>query len=127
MLTISLILLPIIAGLLTLTTKGENAKTIASIFAFAEMILGGYVYYSFVPNANLQFAASYDWIHSAGINFSVGIDGISLILVCLTTLMIPFIILSTFNNSYKNASTFYALILFMQAALIGVFTARDIF
>jgi NADH-quinone oxidoreductase subunit M len=127
MLTISLILLPIIAGLLTLTTKGENAKTIASIFAFAEMILGAYVYYSFMPNATTQFATSYDWIHSAGIKFSVGIDGISLILVCLTTLMVPFIILSTFKNNYKNAPTFYALILFMQAALIGVFTARDIF
>ena len=127
MLTISLILLPIIAGLLTLTTKGENAKKIASIFAFAEMILGAYVYYSFMPNATTQFAANYDWIHSAGIKFSVGIDGISLILVCLTTLMVPFIILSTFKNNYKNAPTFYALILFMQAALIGVFTARDIF
>jgi NADH-quinone oxidoreductase subunit M len=51
MLTISLILLPIIAGLITLTTKGDNAKIIASIFAFAEMILGAYVYYSFAPNA----------------------------------------------------------------------------
>ena len=127
MLTLSLILLPIIAGLITLTTKGENAKTIASIFAFAGMTLGAYVYYSFVPNATTQFAASYDWIHSAGIKFSVGIDGISLILVCLTTLTVPFIILSTFRNDYKNAPTFYALILFMQAALIGVFTARDIF
>ena len=127
MLTISLILLPIIAGLLTLTTKGENAKKIASIFAFAEMILGLYLYFSFMPNATQQFTASYDWIHSAGIKFSVGIDGISLILVCLTTLIVPFIILSTFKNDYKNAPTFYALILFMQAALIGVFTARDIF
>jgi NADH-quinone oxidoreductase subunit M len=127
MLTISLILLPIIAGLITLTTKGENAKTIASIFAFAEMILSAYVYYNFVPNASVQFATSFDWIHSAGIKFSVGIDGISLILVCLTTLMVPFIVLSTFRNNYKNAPTFYALILFMQAALIGVFTARDIF
>jgi NADH-quinone oxidoreductase subunit M len=127
MLTISLILLPIIAGLITLTTKGDNAKTIASIFAFAEMILGAYVYYTFAPNASVQFATSFDWIHSAGIKFSVGIDGISLILVCLTTLMVPFIVLSTFRNNYKNAPTFYALILFMQAALIGVFTARDIF
>jgi len=127
MLTISLILLPIIAGLLTLTTKGENAKKIACVFAFAEMILGAYIYYLFMPNATTQFATSYDWIHSAGIRFSVGIDGISLILVCLTVLMVPFIILSTFNNNYKNAPTFYALILFMQAALIGVFTARDIF
>ena len=127
MLTISLILLPIIAGLITLTTKGENTKKVAAAFAFAELALGLFIYGSFVPDATTQFAISFDWIHSAGIKFSVGIDGISLILVCLTTLMVPFIILSTYGNDYKNAPTFYALILFMQAALIGVFTARDIF
>jgi NADH-quinone oxidoreductase subunit M len=127
MLTISLILLPIIAGLIILLTKGDNPKTIASIAAFVELILGGYAYNQFVPNGSSQFSAYYNWIASAGIKFSVGIDGISLILVCLTTLVVPFIILSTFGRTEKNASTFYALILFMQAALIGVFTAKDIF
>jgi NADH-quinone oxidoreductase subunit M len=127
MLTLSLIFLPIVAGLLTLTTKGENAKTLASIAAFAELVLGGYAYYTFVPNATSQFTYSHSWIANTGINFSVGIDGISLILVALTTLIVPFIVLSTFNLRYKNPSVFYALILFMQAALVGVFTAKDAF
>ncbi|MEA5137647.1 complex I subunit 4 family protein [Arcicella rigui] len=127
MLTLSLILLPIIAGLITLAVKGETAKTVAVVSAFAELALGAYLYSSFVPDATSQFSVSYDWIHSAGIKFSVGVDGISLILVFLTTLMVPFIILSTFGNNYKNASTLFALILFMQAALVGVFTAKDAF
>lgn len=127
MLTLSLILLPIIAGLITLAVKGETAKTVAVVSAFAELALGAYLYSSFVPDATSQFSVSYDWIHSAGIKFSVGVDGISLILVFLTTLMVPFIILSTFGNNYKNASTLFALILFMQAALVGVFTAKDVF
>ncbi len=127
MLTLSLILLPIIAGLITLAVKGETAKTVALVSAFAELALGAYLYSSFVPDATSQFSVSYDWIHSAGIKFSVGVDGISLILVFLTTLMVPFIILSTFGNNYKNASTLFALILFMQAALVGVFTAKDAF
>ena len=127
MLTLSLILLPIIAGLITLVIKGETAKTVALVFAFAELALGAYLYKSFVPDATSQFSVSYDWIHSAGIKFSVGVDGISLILVFLTTLMVPFIILSTFGNNYANASKLHALILFMQAALVGVFTAKDAF
>lgn len=127
MLTLSLILLPIIAGLITLAIKGETAKTVALVFAFAELALGAYLYKSFVPDATSQFGLSYDWIHSAGIKFSVGVDGISLILVFLTTLMVPFIILSTFGAEYKNSSNLYALILFMQAALVGVFTAKDVF
>lgn len=127
MLTLTLILLPIFAGLVTLTTKGENAKVLALAAALAELALGAYTYYTFVPDATTQFGASYNWIASAGIKFSVGIDGISLILVSLTTLLVPFIILSTFKINYKNPSTFYALILFMQAALVGVFTAKDAF
>lgn len=125
MLTLTLILFPIIAGLLTLASKGENAKTIASAAAFIELALGAYTYFSFVPDASTQFGLSYDWIHAAGVKFSIGIDGISLILVCLTTLMVPFIIISTFNSNYTNANNLYALILFMQAALVGVFTAKD--
>jgi len=127
MLTLTLILLPIIAGLLTLSTKGENAKVIALVAALVELALGAYTFFAFVPDATSQFGVSYNWIASAGIKFSVGIDGISLILVSLTTLVVPFIILSTFQNNYEKASTFYSLILFMQAGLVGVFTAKDAF
>jgi NADH-quinone oxidoreductase subunit M len=50
-----------------------------------------------------------------------------MMLVLLTTLLVPFIILSSFGHRYKNPSAFYALILVMQSALVGVFTARDAF
>ena len=60
-----------------------------------------------------------------GLHFSVGIDGISLLLVLLTTVLVPLIILSSFGNEYRNPSTFYGLILIMQMALIGVFIAQD--
>ncbi len=127
MLTLTLILLPIFAGLITLATKGENAKVLALVASLVELALGAYIYSTFVADSSTQFGVTYNWIASAGIKFAVGIDGISLVLVLLTTLLVPFIILSTFNLAYKNASVFYALILFMQAALVGVFTAKDAF
>jgi NADH-quinone oxidoreductase subunit M len=52
-------------------------------------------------------------------------DGISLLLVLLTTFLVPIIIFSTFNKEYKNPKLFYSLILLMQTALIGVFVAQD--
>jgi NADH-quinone oxidoreductase subunit M len=80
----------------------------------------------FLPGCNSirpqvrQFGFKYAWVASGGISFAAGIDGISLVLVLLTTFLTPLIILSAFKNEYKNPATFYSLILFMEAALIGV-------
>lgn len=52
-------------------------------------------------------------------------DGISLLLVLLTNLLVPFIILSSSTESFNKSHTFYALVLMMQMALVGVFTALD--
>src|SRR5690606_31943804 len=60
-----------------------------------------------------------------GVHFHIGIDGISLPLVLLTNGLIPLIILAAFSYDYKGG--FYALVLFMQAGLLLVFTALDAF
>lgn len=127
MLTLSLILIPLIAGVVSLITKNNSAKQLALIGAMIELVVAIVVYTQFQPTASHQFSFSYPWIKSAGISFAGGIDGISLLLVMLTAFLTPLIILSTFRQPYKNASAFYALILFMQSALMGVFTATDAF
>jgi NADH-quinone oxidoreductase subunit M len=55
----------------------------------------------------------------------VAIDGISLLMVLLTTVLTPFIVLSSFKYSYENVRSFYGLILFMEMALVGVFVSLD--
>ena len=66
------------------------------------------------------------WVESAGINFYVGIDGLGILLVLLTTLLCPLIVLSV-PVHFRNPSAFVGLILVMESALIGVFTAQDAF
>jgi NADH-quinone oxidoreductase subunit M len=127
MLTLLLILLPIAAGVLTLLTGDRLSKQVALIGGLAEFALAITVWNQFDATGGVQFGFKYDWLQSAGISFAAGIDGISLVLVLLTAFLTPLIILSAFGHSYKNGPTFYALILFMQAALIGVFTATDAF
>ena len=61
----------------------------------------------------------------SGVRYNVGLDGISILLVLLTTFLVPVILLSSFNREYKNPALFYSLILVMQFALIGVFSALD--
>src|SRR6201999_69222 len=124
--TVSILLfLPIVAALVVLLFKNEVAKYAALAFALAELVIAGIFLSRFVPDTTIQFSEIIPWIPKAGIYFSAGIDGISMIMVLLSTLLVPLIILTTFKHQYKNASAFYALILFMQAGMLVVFTALD--
>jgi NADH-quinone oxidoreductase subunit M len=124
--TVSILLfLPVVAALAVLIFKNEIAKHVALFFAVAEFALALLFLTHFVPDATTQFTVDSIWIPKLGIYFNAGIDGISMIMVLLTTILVPLIILTTYQHQYKNASVFYALILFMQAGLLVVFTALD--
>ena len=125
MLTLGLIGYPALAATLILLIKGERTKQAALVAALVELAFALNAFIQFRPNATSQFGFDYAWIGALGIRFSAGIDGISVLLVLLTGLLVPLIILSTFNRNYPRPATFYPLMLFMQAALMGVFTARD--
>jgi NADH-quinone oxidoreductase subunit M len=120
-----LIFLPVIAALAVLFFKNNLAKHVALTFAVAELAVAGMFLSKFVPDATFQFVTNVPWIPKFGIYFDAGIDGISMMMVLLTTLLVPLIILTTYKHQYKNANAFYALILFMQAGLLVVFTALD--
>jgi NADH-quinone oxidoreductase subunit M len=125
MTVIILLFLPLLGALATLLFKGGTAKNVALLFAIAEFAVALVFLSKFIPDATTQFGFDHVWLNRFGIHFKVGIDGISMIMVLLTTLLVPIIILSTFKHEYKNPSVFYALVLFMQAGLLLVFTALD--
>ena len=121
-----LILIPLISSLLLLFIKGENAKKAALSLSLLQLVPTLMMLAQFTHDANSQFMLDFWWIPSLGISFKIGIDGISAVLVLLTNLLIPFIILSSFHKkNYNKPHIFYSLILLMQMALIGVFTAMD--
>jgi NADH-quinone oxidoreductase subunit M len=120
-----LIFLPVIASLAVLLFKNGVAKHVALAFSVAELALAAVFLSKFVPDASVQFAIDVPWIPKMGVYFNAGIDGISMIMVLLTTVLVPLIILTTYKHEYKNANAFYALILFMQAGMLVVFTALD--
>src|SRR6201996_4881123 len=120
-----LIFLPVIAAFAVLFFKNETAKHAALFFSVIELAVAGMFLANFVPDASTQFGVEVLWIERFNIYFSAGIDGISMIMILLTTLLVPLIILTTYKHQYKNAPAFYALILFMQAGMLVVFTALD--
>src|ERR1700757_133871 len=126
MLTGFLILFPLIASLILFLVKGDGAKKIAFAFSLVEFGISLLAYVWFRANPAMDtLSLNCTWVESLGIKFAVGFDGISMLLVLLTTFLVPLIILSSFQTTYDKPNTFYALILLMQSALVGVFVAND--
>src|ERR1700688_961060 len=100
--TVSILLfLPIVAALVVLLFKGGAAKYVALAFSIAELAIAGYFLSKFVPDGTTQFSVAELWMPKIGIWFNAGIDGISMIMVLLSTLLVPLIILTTFKHQYK--------------------------
>jgi len=106
MITLLLIFFPLVAGLLLLFVKGPQVKNIALGAAILEFAIAIFALTQFQYNASTQFEWNHFWIQSLGITFHVGIDGISMLLVLLTTFLVPVIILTSFKNEYKNPAAF---------------------
>jgi NADH-quinone oxidoreductase subunit M len=78
----------------------------------------------------MQYVQSNTWIAAFNINFAVGIDGISLVLILLSTILVPIVILATWHESDLgrwSTKSFYILILVLETLMIGVFAATDLF
>lgn len=121
-----LLLLPLVGAILLAFVKSSTtAKWSSLILSIVQLAVTVPFLCQFVPNAEMQFVQSFEWISALGIRFQIGVDGISLPLVLLTNGLIPLIVLSTFGKSLKG--NFYALVAFMQAGLLLVFMAMDAF
>jgi NADH-quinone oxidoreductase subunit M len=81
-------------------------------------------------NTSFQFTQSVAWIPSFGINYAVGVDGLSLVLILMSVLLAPIVVLAGWNESEGgrwSAKVFYILILVLETMMIGVFAATDVF
>ncbi|HET7734091.1 MAG TPA: NADH-quinone oxidoreductase subunit M [Paludibacter sp.] len=125
MIIILLLLIPLLSSLLLFTGKlgkhSRNFALIASFLEFAVALVAGYAF-TFADNRILNLSLNLKQL--LDIDIIIYIDAISLTMVMLTALLVPIIIASNNNREVRNHN-FYALILLMQMALIGVFTASE--
>ena len=84
------------------------------------------LWWRFNPETHVfQFAEKSAWIPKLGIDYSLGIDGISLLLVLLTTLIMPLCVLASWNYIKVRVKEFMICLLVMEGAMVGVFCALD--
>ncbi len=122
-----LILVPLIFAAATFLTKTKGqAAGLGFTGSLATLGLTIYAYLNFDSStAAMQFFESMTWIPSLGVNYSVGIDGISMPLILLNAIVIPLLTLYSWKEDRESPNRFYGLILTMEAAVIGVFVALD--
>ncbi|MBN8704037.1 MAG: NADH-quinone oxidoreductase subunit M [Bacteroidetes bacterium] len=125
MITLLILLLPLVAGILIYLGKKENAYKLTLAFSLLELLVVAIGVYVFKTQGESSLAINYPWIKSIGTHFNIAINGLNVLLVLLTGLLLPIIVYSTANRITEKTNLFYALVLFMQFALQGVFMARD--
>ena len=127
----SLILLPAIGSIFLLFSKSDDKQTdtikyVALFTSLVNFLISIYLWISFDSSiSNFQFVEERNWL-AGFVNYKVGIDGISILFIILTTFITPLCIISV-NNSVKiRLRDFLIAILIMESFMIGVFCALDL-
>ena len=127
----SLILLPSIGALFLLFTKSKKetnitVKYVALFTSLVNFFLSIYLWVLFDPSiSEFQFIETREWIKGF-INYKVGIDGISILFIILTTFITPLCIISINNSINKRLREFLIAVLIMESFMIGVFCSLDL-
>ena len=127
----SLILLPTIGAIFILFTKSssdkyQNSKYVALFISFANFFLSLYLWYIFdKASIDFQFVENRQWL-SGFINYKVGVDGISILFIILTTFITPICIISVNSTIKTKLKDFLIAILIMESFMIGVFCSLDL-
>lgn len=126
----ALTLAPIIGGLLLVGLSDQQARlgrALALLFSFVPLALILLIWSEFDNTATeLQFVERYAWIPSLGIEYYVGLDGLSLMMLLLAAILTPMAMLASWNITTR-VPIFFALMLFLESGLFGVFTAMNFF
>ena len=119
---------PLLGGLLVLALPKSLARQTAFVFSLVTFLASLQLWFRFdVSNPGMQFTQIVPWIEQFGIAYRVGIDGISLFMVLLTTLIMPICVLASWQSITDRVKEFMAMMLLLETGMIGVFCALDLF
>src|SRR6058998_152902 len=118
---------PALAVLVVMVAPARWAKHVALAASLVEFAISAPLWWTFAPAGGFQFILDASWIPSWGIRYTVGVDGISLFMVLLTTFLVPLSVLGSYSYITMRERGFYALMLVLTTGMIGVFVALDLF
>ena len=123
--------LPLVGSLLLLFMNKENGdliKKTAFGFSILTLLVSVWLYANFdSSNPDFQFMLDLSWIPAIDAGFRIGIDGMSMLMIMLTTFITPIALMCSFDSIKKRQKEYYAMVLLLQFAMTGVFVALDLF
>jgi NADH-quinone oxidoreductase subunit M len=124
----ALVLLPLVGVVPIVLGDERSARWTALVVTTLEFVLSVGLWWALEPGVGaMQLVSNTPWIPAWGIGYRVGIDGISLVMVLLTTVLMPLSVLASWHYITTRERGFYALMLTLLAGLVGVFLAQDMF
>lgn len=120
-----LVIIPLIVSVFMLIMRPTGSRNLALATALANLAVSIFASISFNGDGSMNHEFNVAWLPQAGISFSLGMDGVSLLMVLLTNLLAPLIVLSSHSRAFDNEPRYYGLVLMMLGALNGVFLAQD--
>ncbi|MDX2253732.1 MAG: NADH-quinone oxidoreductase subunit M [Nitrospira sp.] len=121
-----LVFLPLAGALVLYLAKETGARLIALVVTVADLLVSIPLWWWFDPSSShMQFVETAVWISSPKIQYKLGLDGISLPLILMTTALMPLCVLISWRSIETGVRNFMAMLLIMEGAMIGVFVALD--
>ena len=111
--------------------RNALAKWLALAFSLLTLVVVVIIAVKFqVGGPNYQFTEIYSWIPAFGVHYALGVDGIALVLIAMSAVLMPVVILASWNDAESgrhSVKTYFALMMVLETMLIGVFAATDVF
>src|SRR5712672_2931451 len=113
------------------TARGLLAKQLALAFSLLTLVVVIIIAVKFqVGGPNYQFTETYSWIPAFGVHYALGVDGIALVLIAMSAVLMPVVILAAWNEAdggRHSVKMYFTLMLVLETMMIGVFAATDVF
>ena len=123
-----LLIVPLVGAAIVWLAPARDARIIALAASIIELVISLGLWVAFDPNRDgMQFEWARSWIGAYGVSFHVGIDGVSLTMVLLSTILTPLSILGSWAGITTKERGFYALMLALLTGMLGVFVSLDLF
>jgi NADH-quinone oxidoreductase subunit M len=111
--------------------RDDRPKYLALAFSLLTLIIVIIIAVKFqVGGPNYQFTETYSWIPAFGVHYALGVDGIALVLIAMSAVLMPVVILASWNDAEsgrRSVKTYFALMMTLETMMIGVFAATDVF
>ncbi len=123
----ALILVPLVGSLIVAFLPSLSARAAAIGISAGTLGVGIAAALQYDVDGGMQLTETHNWIEAFGVHYALGVDGLGILMVLLTVVLVPIVMLAGWNDGDENPKSFYAWVLALEALSLAVFCATDVF